>query len=47
MKKNQFLTIQKNYQRIELEEKAAEYLATPELGDLLTVQKAATPVPLR
>ena len=44
-KKDQFLTNQKNYQRIEPKEKAAEYLATPELGDLLTVQKVAATSP--
>ena len=36
---------QKNYLRIDLEEKAAEYLATPEDVDLLIVQKTATASP--
>ena len=36
---------QKNYLRIELTEKAVEYLPSPEDADLLIVQKAATTSP--
>ena len=44
-KKDQFLANLKNYLRIEVREKAAEYLAAPEDADLLIVQKAATTSP--
>ena len=44
---NQFLANQKNYLRIELIEKTAEYLAAPEDADLLSVQKATTTNTLR
>ena len=44
---NQFLAYQKNYLRIELIEKTAEYLAAPEDADLLSVQKATTTNTLR